>query len=186
MTPEETTTPSNDELVDDATDTTDPTVDNAGADDIAVLKAELEEANRKATEMNEARLRALADYANLKRRSEDERDNLRQYVAEQLLKQLLPIVDNFERAVSAAEQTQDYDKLIGGVNAVNRQLQDFLAKQGVTIIEAVDQPFDPNIHNAILREEESDHPENTVVEELQKGYLLNGRVLRPTMVKVRV
>lgn len=179
MTTTETTIPSTDDSNNEAT-TSGPETD------IATLQAQLDEANRKVTEYNEARLRALADYANLKRRNEEERDNLRQYVAEDLLKRLLPIVDNFERAIAAAEQTKDFDKLIGGVNAVYRQVQDFMTKEGVTTIDAVNQPFDPNIHNAVLSEENTDYPENTVIEELQKGYLFQGRVLRPTMVKVRV
>ena len=152
--------------------------------DAASLFAALEEANAKIAEMNDSRLRALADYANLKRRSEEERDNLRQYVAEELLKKLLPIADNFERALTAAEQTHDYDKLIGGVNAVHRQLQDYLTKQGIAPIAALHQPFNPNLHDAIGQEPSADHPDNTVIDELQKGYTLNGRVIRPTMVKV--
>ncbi|MDX1934589.1 MAG: nucleotide exchange factor GrpE [Capsulimonadales bacterium] len=180
MTTEETIAPDD--------DSSSPETNDTGTDgtEIAALTAQLDEANRKATELNEARLRALADYANLKRRSEEERENLRQFVAEDLIKRLLPIVDNFERALNASEQTREYEKLIGGVQAVYRQLQEYLAREGVQAIEAVNQPFDPNVHNAVLREEDSDHPENTVTEELQKGYLLNGRVLRPTMVKVRV
>jgi molecular chaperone GrpE len=73
---------------------------------------------------------------------------------------------------------------VGGVNATLRQMQDFLAKEGVQPIDALYQPFDPNFHNAVLREETTEYPENTVVEELQKGYTLGERVLRPTMVKV--
>lgn len=186
MTTEETTNAPDEETGEDKPEY--PETDGFESDDenVTALLAQLEEANRKVTEVNEARLRALADYANLKRRGEEERDNLRQYVVEDMMKRLLPIVDNFERAISASEQTREYDKLIGGVNAVYRQLQELLTKEGVTKIDAVNQPFDPNVHNAVLREEDSDHPENTVVEELQKGYMLNGRVLRPTMVKVRV
>jgi molecular chaperone GrpE len=81
-------------------------------------------------------------------------------------------------------ETQDYEKLVGGVNAVHRQMLDLLAREGVTPIDALNQPFDPNYHNAVATESDTDQPENTVVEELQKGYLLGGRVLRPTLVKV--
>jgi molecular chaperone GrpE len=158
---------------------------NGGAAvDVATVDAELEAANRKAEEAHEAFLRARADFANYKRRVEEERDSLRQFVSNDLLTRLLPIVDNFERALTAAAQTSDYEKLVTGVNAVYRQLQDFLTREGVAPIDALFQPFDPNIHNAVLREETTEHPENTVVEELQKGYTLNGKVLRPTMVKV--
>lgn len=158
--------------------------DNAEGADFAALQAELNKANARAEAEREAHLRARADFQNYKRRTEEERDSLRIFVAEEILKKLLPVVDNFERALSAAADTKDFDKLIGGVNATYRQMQEFLAREGVTPIDALYQPFDPNIHNAVLREETDEHPENTVVEELQKGYTLGGRPLRPTMVKV--
>ena len=132
----------------------------------------------------EARLRALADFTNFKRRTDEERESLRQYLSTDLLTRLLPIVDNFERALQAAEATKDYDKLVGGVNAVYRQMQEFLTRAGVEAIEAEGQPFDPNLHEAVLREATTEYPENQVIAELQKGYMLQGRVLRPTMVKV--
>lgn len=157
--------------------------DNNAAD--SPLRAQLAEANRRADEANEAFLRARADFSNYKRRTDEEKAGLRQRYVADILEGLLPIVDNFERAIQAASQNSDHDKLIAGVNAVYRQMQDYLARQGVTPIEALYEPFDPNFHNAVQREETTEHPENTVVEELQKGYVLQGgRVLRPTMVKV--
>jgi molecular chaperone GrpE len=156
------------------------------AEDVAALKAEIESLKAQVAEEKESFLRARADYTNLKRRSEEERDGLKEYVTGQLLLRLLPAVDNLERALNASAQTQDYDKLIGGIQAVHRQFQSFLEKEGIAPIPAVGAPFDPNLHNAVLRDEESDQPENTVVEELQKGYTIGGRVLRPTMVKVAV
>ena len=158
--------------------------DNAEGADFAALQAELEDAIRRADAEKDAHLRARADFQNYKRRNEEEREGLRQFVAEEILKKLLPIADNFERALAAAADTRDYDKLIGGINAVYRQMQEFLTREGVTPIDALYQPFDPNIHNAVLREETDEHPENMVIEELQRGYTLGTRVLRPTMVKV--
>lgn len=155
-------------------------------DDIASLRAENEALKKQLEEEKDSFLRARADYINLKRRSEEERDMLKQYVTGDLLLRLLPAVDNLERALNAAGQTNDYEKLVGGINAVHKQIAAFMEKEGVTVIPAVSQPFDPNLHNAILRDEESDEPENTIVEELQKGYLIGDRVLRPTMVKVSV
>ena len=193
MSSEETTVP--EEVIADLTDQTladdgpsdvglgDGPATGAG-NDVATLRVQLAEANRRADAEHEAFLRARADYQNFKRRAEDERESLRSLIASDLITNLLPVVDNFERALAAAAQTQDYDKLIGGINAVYRQLQDFLTKEGVEPIAAMNQPFDPNLHNAVLRDENSDQPDNTVVEELQKGYALRGRVLRPTMVKV--
>lgn len=153
-------------------------------EDPAELQKQLEAANARITEMNDAFLRARADYQNLKRRTDEEKESMRSLMNSDLILRLLPIADNFERALRAAEQTRDYEKLVSGVNAVYRQMQEFLTREGVMPIEAVDQPFDPNLHNAVLREETTEHPENTVLEELQRGYLLNGRVIRPAMVKV--
>ena len=177
----------------------DVTLDIAGTPDAAVdpqdeaptseepmsdLRAELAEANDRADKEHDAYLRALADFANYKRRTEEERASQRGFINEKLLLSLLPIVDNFERAVQSATTTKDLDKLLGGVELILRQLQEFLTREGVTPIDAVGQTFDPNFHNAVIRHETDEHPENTVVEELQKGYTLGDRVLRPTMVKV--
>jgi molecular chaperone GrpE len=164
--------------------TTDGDGTAAGADDLDSLRAELDAANRRADAEHDAYLRARADFANYKRRRDEETARQREVAAEQLLLGLLPVVDNFERALQSASTTSDYEKLVGGVNATLRQMQDFLAKEGVQPIDALYQPFDPNFHNAVLREETTEYPENTVVEELQKGYTLGERVLRPTMVKV--
>jgi molecular chaperone GrpE len=158
--------------------------DGTDTDDVATLKARLAEAQNRAREEHDSFLRARADFANYKRRTDEEKESLRQYLSSDLLTRLLPILDNFERALQASAQTQDYEKLVGGVNAVHRQMLDLLAREGVTPIDALNQPFDPNYHNAVATESDTDQPENTVVEELQKGYLLGGRVLRPTLVKV--
>ena len=100
------------------------------------------------------------------------------------IKNLLPVLDNFERALKAAEQTKNYDALVGGVNGTLKQLTSALQKAGVTPIEAVGKEFDPNYHEAIGHAESSEHPANTVAEEVQRGYLMHDRVLRPTLVKV--
>lgn len=155
-----------------------------GAEDAATLRVQLDDALARAESEHEAFLRARADFANFKRRTEEERESLKTFLSEKLLTSLLPITDNFERALLASETTKDYDKLIGGINAVYRQLADLLAREGVEPINALYEPFDPNLHNAVVREETTDYPENTVVAELQKGYTIGGRVLRPTMVRV--
>lgn len=150
----------------------------------ADFEEQLAAANARADAEHDAYLRAMADFANFKRRTTEDAARQREFASESLLTRLLPIVDNFERALQSAQTTQDYDKLIGGVQATLRQMQEFLAKENVQVIEALGQPFDPNFHNAVLRHETTEYPENTVVEELQKGYTLGDRVLRPSMVKV--
>jgi molecular chaperone GrpE len=191
--PQDTTQTDDAEIVADITDQTladdgpedIPHVDDdAVPDDPATLRAQLEEMRHRANTEHEAYLRALADFSNYKRRTDEEKERLRGIVNENLLLGLLPIVDNFERALQSASTTKDYEKLVTGVNAILRQMQDFLTKEGVTPIDATGQPFDPNYHNAVLRHETTEYPENTVVEELQKGYTRGDRVLRPSMVKV--
>ena len=131
-----------------------------------------------------AHLRSLADFQNFRRRKEEELKSASLTSNKEMITALLPVLDNFERALGAAEKNQSYDALIGGVKLTLRQIQDYLKKQGVTPIEAVGKEFDPALHDAVMRVEDSDQPENTVVEELQRGYILHDKVLRPAMVKV--
>lgn len=144
---------------------------------ITALEKELEESRNQ-------NLRTLAEFQNFKRRSDEQRGEISQFANRELILGILPILDNFERALNAAEDSDSYDKLIGGVALTLRQLQDYLTKNGVEPIEAVGEEFDPNYHEAIGRVEDGDQPENTVVEEVQRGYRMHNRVLRPSMVKV--
>jgi molecular chaperone GrpE len=148
------------------------------------LKARVSELEKQVSDEKNAHLRALADYQNYRRRSDEQRREAQQFANRELVLGLLPVLDNFERALAAAGKNQNYEALIGGVSLTMRQLQDYLTKHGVEPIEAVGQEFDPNFHEAVMRVEDSEHPENTVVEEVQKGYKMHNRVLRPTMVKV--
>jgi molecular chaperone GrpE len=130
-------------------------------------------------------LRARADFQNLKRRTEEEREGLKAYLIEETIQKLLPILDNFERALVAASQTSDYDKLVVGVNAIYKQFGEAMVNEGVLVIPGLPgTPFDPNLHDAVLSAQDSEYPENTIIEELQRGYMLGSKVLRPTLVKV--
>ena len=148
-----------------------------GAEEADALRSQL-------AETNDALLRARADFANYKRRIEEERIAQREILMEKFLKDFLPVADNLERALSAAAQTKDYERLVGGVEAVHRQMQAILDRSGVRAMDALYKNFDPNVHNAIGSEPSDEYPEGTVIEELQKGYILGSRVLRPAMVKV--
>jgi molecular chaperone GrpE len=103
-----------------------------------------------------------------------------------LIEQLLPVVDNFERALSSSKDTKDFEALVKGLDMTFRQLDNLLAQEGLTPIEAVGQPFNPEFHQAIMQVESEEHEEGIVVEEIQKGYLLKDKVVRPAMVKVSV
>ena len=151
---------------------------------ILTLEAELTKAKAKAEEHYDHLLRLQADFDNYRKRSQKEKTELIKYASERIVGDLLPVLDNFERAASAAKVNPDIIAFSQGVDMIFRQLQTALSKEGLVAMEAVGQPFDPNLHEAVLRVASEEHPENTVVEELQKGYYLKEKVLRPCMVKV--
>jgi molecular chaperone GrpE len=144
---------------------------------VTALKAQLEQ------EKNNT-LRALADMQNLRRRTDDERVRIVREGNERLIKEILPILDDFDRGLAASRDTQSYDQLIEGVESVLRKTADVLARQGVQPIPAVGQPFNPDLHEAVSVVTDTDQADETVVQELQKGYTLHGRVIRPSMVTV--
>lgn len=135
-------------------------------------------------DLNDSLLRARADFANFKRRTEEEKLTQREILMEKFLKEFLPVADNFERALSASAQTSDYEKLVGGVESVYRQMATVLEKSGVKAMDALNQPFDPQVHEAIGSEPSDEHAEGTVIAEIQRGYTIGSRVLRPALVKV--
>jgi len=127
--------------------------------------------------------RLAADFENYKRRTRQELADRTQYANEELVRKLLPILDNFRRALDHAPEGIDRN-WFEGIKLVARQFEETLQAQGLTTIPAVGEKFDPNQHEAIAREETDEHEEGTVVEEMQPGYRLHERVLRPTLVKV--
>ena len=156
---------------------------NAGVDETSTpdVVAELEEQLAAA---NEARLLALAEFQNYRRRTDEERESLKSFLLAGVMESLLPIVDNFGRAVDSMNASTDIDKLRDGITGIHRQLTSVLEKNGVEQIEAEGAAFDPNMHNAVMRVDDTDVPADTVVEVLQPGYTIGGRVLRPALVKV--
>ncbi len=128
--------------------------------------------------------RLAADFDNFRRRQQQEREALIKTAGERILERFLEILDNFERALQAGEKATDPQTVVTGVSLIYRQLSDFLGKEGVTPMDAKGQPFDPNMHEAVIQEQADDVPDQTVLEEFRKGYLLNGRVLRHAMVKI--
>ena len=140
--------------------------------------------------MKEQFLRAVADFDNYRKRIDRERRELSEYAAAEVLLELLPILDNFERALSAFAQSATADKHTDveafrrGVELIHKQMLDLLRKRGVTTIEALGTDFDPNVHQAVIHEPSGEHREGEVMQELQRGYKLGDRLLRPAMVKV--
>lgn len=148
-------------------------------DQIQALKGEL-------AGFKDQYVRKLAETDNLRKRLEREKNEYYQFALSEVLLELLGIVDNFERAAAAAEQEAECQPLFEGVQLTLRQLLGLLQKRGVRVIESEGRPFDPAVHNAMLTEESDAVSEPAVGEVLQKGYLLEGRLLRPALVKVLV
>lgn len=160
------------------------TAENSGAGDQAELEA-LRAERDMWKERADMALRTAAETDNARRRARQEIEDARKYASEKLIADLLPVVDNFTRALEAAEQNPSVEALKEGVEATHRQLLDALQRVGLTRIEAVGQPFDPNVHEAIMQMAPADGQEaNQVVEELRAGYKLHDRVVRPSLVKV--
>ncbi|WP_249929496.1 nucleotide exchange factor GrpE [Planococcus maritimus] len=146
-------------------------------DEKAELQAQLEEEQNKY-------LRLLADYDNFKRRAKKDQELAKQFRSQSLLTDLLPVLDNFDRALAVEAKSEESASLLKGLEMVKKSLADAVTAEGLEEIKAVGEPFDPHFHQAVMQESDADSEPGTVLQELQKGYTLNGRVLRPAMVKV--
>ncbi|MCG8632950.1 MAG: nucleotide exchange factor GrpE [Desulfobacterales bacterium] len=129
-------------------------------------------------------LRLSAEFENFKKRKQREIDDFKRFANETVFKQLLTVVDNLERAITSAEENSDDASLLEGVKLTHKEILKLFETFNVTPVEAENQPFDPNFHQAVTQEENNEVPDNTVTTVLQKGYLLHDRLIRPAMVVV--
>lgn len=143
-----------------------------------------DEKSKEATSNYDKWLRASAELENYKKRVEKEKSEFFKYAQESLIKALLPIIDDLERAIEHAKDKENLKALVEGIGIVLKNFHDCLGKFGVTPIKAIGEKFDPNLHEAVMVNEDPEKSENTVVSELQRGYMLHGRVIRPAMVVV--
>lgn len=148
----------------------------AERDPVALLQQEKES-------LQDRLLRTAAEFDNYRKRIDRERRDLAEFAASDVLSELLPIVDNFERALQAPAPPEA-DAFRKGIELIHRQMLDLLRKRGATPIEALGADFDPNFHQAVIHEASENHREGEVMQELQRGYMLGDRLLRPAMVKV--
>jgi len=153
-----------------------------GDGELASLRSQLEEQKTRADDYYNRLARVQADYENYRRRTRQEKEEFFKYASEQLIVALLPVLDNFGRALAAEGQSIESYK--AGVEMIYRQLQDVLQAEGLAAIPAVGEQFDPAKHEAVLQAESDEHPDNMVIEEFQRGYYLKEKVIRPAMVKV--
>ncbi|WP_342511253.1 nucleotide exchange factor GrpE [Sporosarcina sp. FSL K6-1522] len=144
----------------------------------------IEELTVKLREEENKRLRLLADYDNFKRRTALDKEAAQKYRAQNVVTNLIPVLDNFARALSVEVKTEEAQSLMTGVEMVYRTLVEALEAEGLVEIEALDKEFDPNFHQAIMTGSDEEKASGIVLEDMQKGYMLKDRVLRPSMVKV--
>lgn len=147
------------------------------------LHGELEEARAAADEQLRTAQRATADLANYRRRVEEDRGATMGFATALLIGKLLAVLDDFDRALDHVPPDA-HEGWLDGIRLVERKLRSLLEAEGVTQIEAAGQPFDPNLHEAVVHEETTEFPDNQVIGELQRGYRLHDRVLRPSLVRV--
>ena len=134
--------------------------------------------------LNNQYLRLAADFDNYRKRQEAERENLLKFGTENALKKLIEVLDNFERGQKSLENVDDCQKVKESFGLVHKQVVETLNKLGMEEIKAEGEEFDPNFHEAVMRTPTADYPENTIINELQKGYKMGDKVLRPTLVNV--
>jgi molecular chaperone GrpE len=148
------------------------------------LHSELAAKEQELAELKDKYLRMLAESDNVRKRSRQQSEDTIRLQREQLLRELLPMVDNLERAVAASKGGGNGKSIVEGVEMVLRSVLDFLRNHGVTQLSAVGQRFDPNLHEAVAQIESGEHPPNTVIDEFHRGYLIGDRMLRPARVSV--
>lgn len=147
-------------------------------------EAKLAELQAKLADEENRHLRLRADFDNIRRRNQLDREAAEKYRAQSLLSDLLPVIDNFERALQVEATSEEAASIVKGIEMVYRSLIEAAEKEGLQIIKAEGEQFDPNVHQAVMQEQDSEKETGVVLRELQKGYMLKDRVLRPTMVSV--
>ena len=145
---------------------------------------ELSKLQEKYDELNNQYLRLAADFDNYRKRQAQERESLYKLGIENTMKKMIEVLDNFERGEKALENVEDCEKCKESFNLVHKQVWDSLSKLGLEIIEAEGKTFDPNFHEAVMQTPTGEHPEHMIIAELQKGYKMGDKVLRPSLVNV--
>lgn len=145
---------------------------------------EVEELQKKLDVLNQQYVRLAADFDNYRKRQAQERENLLKYGSENALKKMIEVLDNFERGQKALENVEDCQTVKDSFNLVHKQVLETLEKLGLEAIDTEGKEFDPNFHDAVMQTPNNDVPEHTILNELQKGYKLGDKVLRPALVNV--
>ena len=159
------------------------------ADEVKLEVEDVEEDKKdewkeKYEKLNDQYIRLAADFDNFRKRQAQERESLLRYGAESTVTKLLEVMDNFDRGLKAIETVDDCDKVKECYNLAYKNFYDVMTKIGLETIKAIGEEFDPNLHEAVMQTPSSEQPEHTIIAELQKGYKLGDKVIRPTLVNV--
>lgn len=152
--------------------------------DFKVLEEQISKLTSEKEQINDQLLRTMADFQNFRKRTQQEQALIRQYATESLVLTLLPVMDNFERTVKAAENGAPIDSLVNGVKATEKQFRFIIEQQGVVKIDSVGKPFDSDLHEALGTVADSGQPSDTVLEEIEPGYKMGDKVIRHAKVRV--
>lgn len=179
----------NEEVVMETPDNTDDIIESGeDTEEIEIVEngeeTIVQELTEKLQEEENKRLRLLADYENFKRRASLDKEALQKYRAQNVVTNLIPVLDNFARALTVEATTEEAQTMMTGLDMIYRTFLQALEDEGLVEIQALDQEFDPNFHQAIMTGSDEDKPAGIVLEQMQAGYMLKDRVLRPAMVKV--
>jgi molecular chaperone GrpE len=161
-----------------------PVEEAAASDELSAVTAERDQLQTEVADLQDRLLRRQAEFENFRRRTDRDRSDFLQYAGMEIIREILPMVDDFERALKTETPDAEYRK---GVELIYQRLLDTLKKMGLEPVEAAPgAPFDPNVHQAVVRFETDEAPDNTILNELQRGYNFRGKLLRPAMVRVAV
>jgi molecular chaperone GrpE len=154
---------------------------------VKISRSELEDLRKQAaadSEYHDKMLRTMADMENLRKKLDRDRKDYINYANREMISELLPVLDNFDRALKSVEKTEESAPYLQGVEMIYKQLEELLKKQGMEEIKALGEPFNPHLHEAVQTEETDSCPEDTILDVILKGYLFRGNMLRPAAVKV--
>lgn len=152
--------------------------------ELEILKRELEAKKTEAADYLDTLQRLKAEFENYKKRILREQTQFLELASQDLIIKLLSVLDNFELAIYAAEETKDYEKMVKGIEMVYGEFRDVLRKEGLKVVEAEGKEFDPEVHEAVMQVHSDKHEDNMIVDVLRSGYTFKGRLVRPAMVKV--
>lgn len=155
-------------------------------EETVVNNEEIEKLKAEKENLNNQYIRLAADFENYRKRQAQEREALLKYGAQECMKKLIEVVDNFDRAMQAVEKIENVEQMKETFFVLNKQLIENLTKLGLEQINCVGEKFDPNLHEAVMQTQTEEYPEETIIAELQKGYKMGDKVLRPSMVNVAV